>query len=885
MTLTCAEHQDNINIGLLLVAALSFMKKMMAEPLLEENASTLLSIRSAPARPERTISGDSISRSRLALGLGGGEGGDDEGADIIRKLRQRAGGFRAAPGAGGTRWSAQNRISAARRDARSTSRQAMSLGPPATGAARTGLQSLDFGADVGASSSSSADVRVDGEAPATNLDSQSIQQQQKQTKPSGGPHPSSSNNVNVYATTSQAPQTGQRTQRLSTSSSSTTTSQTGGLEHGINVLPPRQPSMLDRLYGVSPFWMYDYFAGEVLQPGSVLADEILRQHSAAEVARTSALELGVGTKQRGPSEDEGPSTSSRRSSCKALTPGRAVSQQLPRPEGSASPGGTPDAILEGPFLETSADEEEQALLESSTSAIIPHRIGYTKAVICVLKANIGPGVLYLPKACSRAGCAMFLLQVSLFGFVATYCILQLTKVRERYCQSQNCLLSYGALCERISGSKLGLWLVNLSICLCQFGLCVTYYIVTSNLLRQALFPSWTVLELFFLVFLVVTPLTWIRSVQKLAFTNLLADACIFVGLSVMFVLQGERLGHDHDHVASGGTVSDLDVLTERKDTSSHFDDIFMLFTNSLSPSTATSAPTETTSPSSTESILDYAANALVCLGTVCFAFEGICCVIPTFDAMKEPSEFPSVVKLALFVTSALFGFAGILGYLVFGDQTADIVLLNFTDSSEAIPVKLVQTLYAIAILLTYPFQMLPATKVIEGYFFGEQYVSNPPFYRKALKSLSRSCLCFVFLAIAYVFFNSFENLVSLIGSFCGVPLAFLYPILCSWWGRGSLSSRKISEDRGETGIAVDDRDQHMSHIHQKIQIASPSPLPPSGADLQTDSNELQNQRTTSPPNENQKHPITPPEAAALIIGVFTFIAVSVVNIAQLVEGK
>ena len=47
--------------------------------------------------------------------------------------------------------------------------------------------------------------------------------------------------------------------------------------------------------------------------------------------------------------------------------------------------------------------------------------------------------------------------------------------------------------------------------------------------------------------------------------------------------------------------------------------------------------------------------------------------------------------------------------------------------------------------------------------------------RKWLKNLFRLVVCFVTVGVALGGSNNFSNFVALIGSFCCVPLAFIYP--------------------------------------------------------------------------------------------------------------
>ncbi|CAD7934357.1 unnamed protein product [Amoebophrya sp. A120] len=582
-----------------------------------------------------------------------------------------------------------------------------------------------------------------------------------------------------------------------------------------------------------------------------------------------------------------------------------------------------------PRAESMTEEDATTILaapQSHTSPEVPpgvgvsttkrNKISFTAVVICILKANVGPGVLYLPKACARcaAGLAsfgsglnfktgvgtekneersfgdgigvgrgtnpgddgsnyvsqgdgtsttrlppfvftgelLFVVMVFAFGLLATFCILMLLKARRKvheempgrgsenatgdsakahpatsthsrppnYDEMWNFLMidhrdidgGHAETSEpaRSSASSrpiaanpttrdeqryYGLLqkvlkpLVIVSICLCQFGLCVTYYIVTTNLLRSALTglgvirdgnttnndtadqsaaDGSDILSFFAFIFVITTPLTFIRSVAKLAPCVVLADVSIGIGIFALVALLVRRKvaapPQEHDELSR----QDVMLLQQLKSQEVvvpilHQSEVLPHDPCQLFPATTSNSATPE-SPFHSEQKNSFA-DVFIALGTICFAFEGICCVIPTYDAMKDPErDFPLAVKTAVLITSLIFALVGTLGYSVFGDGVEDIVLLNFNEmmrdsgrvatsgritktsgenirsqhshgassdggltASSAGPlhdtythhhveqtvVAVIQIAYSIGILLTYPFQMLPAVQLLE----------------------------------------------------------------------------------------------------------------------------------------------------------------------------
>jgi amino acid permease len=154
-------------------------------------------------------------------------------------------------------------------------------------------------------------------------------------------------------------------------------------------------------------------------------------------------------------------------------------------------------------------------------------------------------------------------------------------------------------------------------------------------------------ELILLVFCVVTPLTWIRHVGRLAITNAIAD--VFIILSLITIYSMEIM-------AVTGHLKVPNVGPDSR-------------------------------PSDSDSVIGPNIHAVgsisgifVCLGTVCFTFEGICLVIPTKDAMARPQDFTKLFVFSQTIVVTLFGMSGLLGYFAFGSNTQGIILLNFEHS-------------------------------------------------------------------------------------------------------------------------------------------------------------------------------------------------------------
>eukprot|EP00435_Cladocopium_sp_Y103_P038381 s2052_g10.t1 len=168
---------------------------------------------------------------------------------------------------------------------------------------------------------------------------------------------------------------------------------------------------------------------------------------------------------------------------------------------------------------------------------------------------------------------------------------------------------------------------------------------------------------------------------------------------------------------------------------------------------------------------------LVCLGQACFMFEGIGLILPTFDASKKPEDFPWIYTITMTATLSLVCCIGLFGYMAFGQGVQNLVLLDFQPGvwlgCETALVFVVRLAFMLQVLCSFPLQMLPASRLIEGLFF--ERISDPPMSRKLAKTGFRFLLVICFAAIAYLGASHLDNFVSLIGALCGMPLAFIFP--------------------------------------------------------------------------------------------------------------
>ncbi|KAJ2766457.1 hypothetical protein IWQ57_004352, partial [Coemansia nantahalensis] len=159
------------------------------------------------------------------------------------------------------------------------------------------------------------------------------------------------------------------------------------------------------------------------------------------------------------------------------------------------------------------------------------------------------------------------------------------------------------------------------------------------------------------------------------------------------------------------------------------------------------------------------------VGTAVYSFEGVTLVIPILESLHDKRGFARVLTIAITLCLGLFVCVGSLSYLTFGELVNPVVLLNLPDTSAW--TLLVQLLYSIAILFSMPLQLFPAVRIMEDMMFTRSGRDHK--YVKWQKNLFRTATVLLISLIAIYGADRLDNVVSLVGSFCLVPLSFIYP--------------------------------------------------------------------------------------------------------------
>jgi proton-coupled amino acid transporter len=378
------------------------------------------------------------------------------------------------------------------------------------------------------------------------------------------------------------------------------------------------------------------------------------------------------------------------------------------------------------------EEEDEAQIEapSETRPLLGKRqssraarkgdAGMLKSFFTLLKAFIGTGIMFLPKAFFNGGIlfsSITLILVSALSMVAFHLLLQ---CRNQYGGG------YGEIGKAIGGPKMRA-LILASVTLSQIGfVCAGMVFVAENLFSfaEAVGKGHSPISTKALIAIqlaVLVPLSYIRNISKLGGAALLADIFIMVGLTYIYYF-------DIATIADQGINKTVELFNPQHYT--------------------------------------------LTIGAAIFTFEGIGLILPIQSSMKKPQSFEWLLAVVMFIVTIIYTSVGALCYATFGSDTQIEVISNFPQSSKL--VNAVQFLYSLAVLIGTPVQLFPALRIIEGKLFGRRSGKKDA-ATKWKKNGFRTLLVVVCCGISIAGSSNLDRFVALIGSFACVPLVYIYP--------------------------------------------------------------------------------------------------------------
>jgi solute carrier family 36 (proton-coupled amino acid transporter) len=389
-----------------------------------------------------------------------------------------------------------------------------------------------------------------------------------------------------------------------------------------------------------------------------------------------------------------------------------------------------EAIEDGEDEEAPESDEQRPLLGRRKSSRVGKKgdAGKTKTFFTLLKAFVGTGIMFLPKAFNNGGILFSSITLLTVSIISALCFHLLLQCRKRYGGG------YGELGEAIGGPKMRSLILS-SITISQIGfVCSGIIFCAENLysfMEAVTGPGPTPLSanaLIALQLVVLIPLAFIRNISKLGLGALLADVFILIGLTYIY-----------------------------------WYDISSLASNGIHPTVQLFNPNHFT----------------LTVGSAIFTFEGIGLILPIQSSMREPEKFSRLLYIVMVIITLIFTSVGFLCYATFGDNTRVEIISNYPQDSKL--VNAVQFLYSIAVLVGTPVQLFPAIRILEGKIFGHRS-GKQSVRTKWKKNGFRTLVVVICAAISIVGASDLDKFVALIGSFACVPLVYIYPAVLHYRG-------------------------------------------------------------------------------------------------------
>lgn len=195
-------------------------------------------------------------------------------------------------------------------------------------------------------------------------------------------------------------------------------------------------------------------------------------------------------------------------------------------------------------------------------------------------------------------------------------------------------------------------------------------------------------QLSLICFLIYTPLTWVRRIQKFSKFHVFADIAILTMVIVISCYTGLYL----------------------YDQGKFSDDVEMINSNSY----------------------------LVFVGTAIYSFEGIGIVLPVKDTCKHPKDYPYIVALVIFSVFTFYIMFGSLCYFSYGGELLSIApMITKLMPSGSIYLDISMLMFVINIFISYPLVIHPTNMVVESYLF---YGVKQSWGRKWMKNVNRTVI-------------------------------------------------------------------------------------------------------------------------------------------------
>ncbi|KAL4446107.1 hypothetical protein ABPG74_021646 [Tetrahymena malaccensis] len=285
------------------------------------------------------------------------------------------------------------------------------------------------------------------------------------------------------------------------------------------------------------------------------------------------------------------------------------------------------------------------------------------ASLNMFKSLVGIGILALPTAFSQSGYIAGVILLPLCAAGMLYLSHELMNVALKKNTNAKNLVQFT---KETCTNKIHSIMVNICLMIFQTGACISYVIFFITYIQKTMcnlnegnFACSSKLVAVLISLSILVPVMMIQNMSKLKFGSMVGNVVVLISLTTVLIYCFIYLGQD-----GLGNVEPFNI-------------------SKMGGS----------------------------IGVFIFSFEGVGVYFNVRNSMKQPTKFNSVLNYSISVAIALYILIGLIGYLTFGSGVNDIILFSFPDDN--IPMQVVQFIYCISLILTYPVQIFPCVNVLE----------------------------------------------------------------------------------------------------------------------------------------------------------------------------
>ncbi|EDV24990.1 uncharacterized protein TRIADDRAFT_56468 [Trichoplax adhaerens] len=344
----------------------------------------------------------------------------------------------------------------------------------------------------------------------------------------------------------------------------------------------------------------------------------------------------------------------------------------------------------------------------------------------LVKVNLGTGILGLPFAMKNSGLLFGPILLLFMAVLSTHCMHMLVTSSQIISKNVKApSVDYGKTAEfsiiKIFPKKsfYARKFVNCVIWMMQYGFCATYILFMAENLKQLVGHF----DVKIWMLLLVPPLivfSYIRSLDILSYMSFFANICLVTGLIIIYqyIFQGIH------HIEKLPLIASLDAIP-------------------------------------------------LSFGSIIFAFEGICAVLPLENRMKKPKNFSKVLWAAQTFITICYMLMAVGGYLRYGSYSLGSITLNLPKTPLYLSVR---GLYAISIFLSYLLQFYVPANLVLTHLSRNALAEAGEIKKGSIDLAYRTIMVIVTAALA-IAVPKLGLFISLIGAFLGSMACLVFPAL------------------------------------------------------------------------------------------------------------